>query len=92
MASFLSGQDSGVLVERGWDGEMEGGGVGEHGCVGGHRCAGDYGMVGGGGRLGGVGGNGCDAAQLFGRAGGVTDHMRPIMQGPDGVAGHLGWF
>ena len=67
MASFLSGQDSGVLAERGWDGEMEGGGVGEHGCVGGHRCAGDYGMVGGGGRLGGVGGNGCDAAQLFGR-------------------------
>ena len=84
MASFLSdldaGRDCGVLVERGWDGEMEGGGVGEHGCVRRHCCAGEHGMVGEGPKLGGVGGNGCcDAAQLFGRAGGVTDHMRPIM-------------
>ena len=47
-------------------------------------------MVGGGGRFGGVGGNGCDAARLVGRAGGDADHIRPIMYGPDGVAGHFG--
>ena len=83
MASFLSGLESGrdcaVLVERGWDGEMEFGGVGEHGCVGGHDGALDYRMVGGGGRFGGVGRSGCDAARLVGRAGGDADHIRPIM-------------